>query len=125
MSEQTTRRLLAVATLVLVCCVAAAWRWGLHAALGVFAGGAWNLASLWCLVQLLNAWLGPAPSRKRVWGWLLVKFPLLYFLAFGLLWTKAVSAVGFGVGFSVVLLVILTGMACQAKHLVITRPHGR
>ena len=72
-------------------------------AIGVAAGVAWNGASLWCLTQLLRAWLGPQPSRRRAIIWVVVKFPLLYALTFFLLRNAKVSIVGFGIGFSVVL----------------------
>ena len=71
---------------------------------GVLAGGAWNLASLWCLTQLVRAWLGPQPSRRRAIIWLAVKFPLLYAAIFLMFHRGMVSIVGFSIGFSVVLM---------------------
>lgn len=99
----------------------AAW-WGPQAALGVAAGGAWNLASLWCLTRLLQAWLGPQPSRARAVGWLLAKFPLLYVLVFGYLARPSASVVGFGIGFSVVLAAVVGGFAAQAARPGTARP---
>ena len=90
--------------------------------LGVLAGGAWNLASLWCLRQLVRAWLGPQPSRPRVIGWLLVKFPFLYYLIFLMLRSGVVSSVGFGIGFSVVLAAAMGGLLWRAQRTV---AHGR
>ena len=81
--------------------------WDRSVALGMLVGGVWNLASLWCLSRLLQAWLGPQPSRRRAIGWVLLKFPLLYLALFGLLSHSMVSAVGFGAGFSLVLLMML------------------
>ena len=78
-------------------------------AVGAAAGAAWNVASLWCLAQLLHAWLGPAPSTRRAVVWLVVKFPLLYGLTFVMLWHQAISVVGFGIGFSVVLVAAIGG----------------
>ena len=37
-------------------------------ALSFAAGGAWNLASLFCLAHMLKAWLGPMPSQRRAIG---------------------------------------------------------
>ena len=93
--------------------------------LGVLAGATWNLASLWCLTRLLRAWLGPQPSRRRVLLWLLVKFPLLYLLVFLLLRQPAISVVGFGVGFSLALLVVVGWLLRQAVQMSPIRPHGR
>ena len=126
MTERLLRRVWLVAASVLALAAAtAAWAWGAKAAAGVLAGGAWNLASLWCLARLLNAWLGPHPSRRRVIGWLLVKFPLLYLLVFLLLRRPAVSLVGFGVGFTVVLAVVVGGMAVPATRMAAARSHDR
>ena len=83
-------------------------------AIGVLAGGAWNLASVWTFGHVLRAWLGPMRSHKRALLWLLVKFPLLYLLAIGLLHNLRVSAIGFGIGFTVVMVAIVVKFACQA-----------
>ena len=72
-------------------------------ALGLTAGGLWNMANLFCLGRLLTAWLGPQPSTRRVVGWLFVKFLGLYALAVWLLREPAIHPVGFGAGFTVVL----------------------
>ena len=114
---------LAAAALIVVALAAAAW--GLRPAASVAAGGAWNLASLWCLSRMLHAWLGPHPSRRRVVGWLLVKFPLLYSLVWLVLRVPAFSWVGFGVGFSVVLLVAVGWFTAHAQRLAIVRAHVR
>ncbi len=103
------------------CAMLAQVGWGSMAAAGVLAGGAWNLASLWCLSQLLAAWLGPQPSRRRAILWLAVKFPLLYLAAFTLLRQPGLSLIGFGVGFSVVLAIAVAALAANARQMV----HGR
>ena len=89
--------------------------WNTRAALGVIAGGFWNLANLWCLERVLSAWLQPQPSRRRALGWVLVKFPLLYLLAFMLLRVSFVSLVGFGIGFTVVLVVAIWWFILRAR----------
>ena len=105
-------------------------------ALGVLAGGLWNLANLYCLTRLLTAWLGPPRpaghdgrggrrSTRRVVGWLLVKFIALYFLAFALLRLPGVSPVGFGVGFTVVLIGAVWLLALRARRLVPPVAHDR
>ena len=85
-------------------------------ALGVLVGGAWNAASLWCLTKMLNSWLGPSPSQRRAIGWLLVKFPLLYGGAVLALRTPAISLVGFGLGFTIVLVCALTVVALHSRR---------
>lgn len=99
--------------------------WDGRTAVGVVAGGGWNIASLWCLTRLLSAWLGPERSRRRVLRWLLVKFPLLYALAILGLRTPGFSIVGFGIGFTVVLLVVVGRFALWSRRPVGTHPYGR
>jgi hypothetical protein len=72
--------------------------------LGLLVGGLWNAINLWCLAHLLRAWIGPRPSRRKVLGWLVVKFPLWYAVAIVLLRQPRISMVGFGAGFTLVLL---------------------
>lgn len=84
-------------------------------ALGVAAGGAWNLASLWCLSRILEAWIGPAPSTKRVVAWLLVKFLILYVAVYILISRAAVSLVGFSIGFTVVLIAALVLLVMRSR----------
>lgn len=93
-------------------------------AVGILAGGAWNLASLWCLAHLLQAWLGPQRSRRRAIAWLVVKCPVLYGLAYACLRSPQVSVAGFGVGFTLVLVVMLGGFVWGAQRLIATR-HGQ
>ena len=100
---------------------------------GIVAGMAWNATSLWCLSKLLHAWLGPQPSRRRVLLWLAVKFPLLYGGVWVLLRTPEISMVGFGIGFSLVLvgaMVWLVRRAPQASpagapRMMMAPSHGR
>lgn len=125
MSESVLRRLWKVAAGVLVLPVLAATPWGARAALGVFAGGVWNLANLWCLTRLLGGWLSSQRSKRLVVGWLLVKFPLLYAAAFLMLRHPAVSMIGFGIGFSVVLVTAVCILARHAREMVTPAPHGR
>lgn len=99
--------------------------WGPRAAVGVLTGSLWNLASLWCLTRLLGAWLGPQPSRRRVMGWIVVKFPLLYLCAFMLLRSSSVSLLGFGVGFSVVLIGAVGWLTFHTSQLFAVKPDGR
>jgi hypothetical protein len=90
---------------------------GRDTAIGLLAGGAWNLTSLLVLSQLLNAWLGPNRSNRRVVGWLLVKFPLLYLAFFAMYQFKVVSLIGFGIGFTVVLAAAVGTFAVHAMRM--------
>ena len=89
--------------------------WDARVALGIAAGGLWNMASLWCLMQLLDAWLGARPSRRRAILWLLVKFPLLYLVIVMALRWPSISLVGFGIGFTLVLALAAVGYAQMAR----------
>ena len=113
-----------VAVVILMAAVAV-WLIAPHLAISVLAGGLWNLANLWCLTRLLLAWLGPQASRRRVVGWLLIKFPLLYAMAFFLLRVPDSSALGFGIGFTLVLFVSLGWYAKHLPTALATPPHGR
>ena len=99
--------------------------WDMRVAAGMLAGGAWNLASFWCLARLLRAWLGHAqPSKRRVVGWVLLKFPLLYIAVFGLLRLPCIAPLGFGLGFTLVLAVMLLGFVQSSNQFTVSRSHG-
>lgn len=89
------------------------------------SGAAWSLVSLWCLARLLHAWLGPQPSRWRVIGWLVVKFPLLYTAAWLLIRSPSISLAGFGLGFTVSLALALVGYLLRLPRLSPRPSHGR
>lgn len=99
--------------------------WGARLGLGILAGGVWNLASLWCLTRLLAAWLGPNPSRRRAIAWLMLKFPLLYLVVFGVFHVPAISVVGFGIGFTIVLVVAVASLARRAQRMTLAKSYGR
>lgn len=113
-----------VATVSVLAAAGAATWWGSSMAMGVLAGGVWNIASLWCLANLLNAWLGRAPSQRRAIGWLLVKFPLLYALAFLVMKLPSASLIGFGIGFSITLAAMLVTL-WRLAPLRASRTDGR
>ena len=89
-------------------------------ALGVAAGGVWNLASLWCLSRILEAWIGPTASTKRVVGWLLVKFFVLYLAIYFLISRAVVSLVGFSIGFTVVLIAASVFLMMRSRALTVS-----
>ena len=96
---------------------------GVQISLSVVVGGAWTLLNLWCLTRLLQAWLRPSPARRRVLGWVLVKFPLLYLLVCALLASPGISPLGFGIGLTVVLVSALILLALQARHVIPAGSH--
>ena len=71
----------------------------------------------------------PAPSKwardRRVVGWLLIKFPLLYAIVFVVLRTPTMSVIGFGLGFSAVLVCAIGSFVLHAQPLATTRSYGR
>ncbi len=125
MTDLLPRSFWLIASAALAVTALAALPWGAQASLGVLAGGGWNLANFSCLNRVLAAWLGPGHSRRRVVGWLLIKFPLLYLAAYGLLTRPGISPAGFGVGFSVVLVSALAALAARARSLASPASHGR
>ena len=124
MSEGLLRRLVAISGTVVAGVAALAWRWSVPDALGVLAGGAWNLLNLWCLASALTTWLEASPSRRWAIGWFVVKFPLLYAALVGVLSRPEISPVGFGLGFTVVLGVAAILTAISARQSGAMSPHG-
>ena len=122
MSEHTFSRAWRLAAAMLAASALALFLWRPRLGASMLVGGAWNLASLWCLARVLSAWLGTTPSRRRAVAWLIAKLGGLYPLAWLILRQPAISAVGFGVGFSLVLVVILAHVVWAAQHSL---SHGR
>ena len=102
---------------------------------GAWCGSLWGAGNLWCLAQTLRVWLNgrlPADSRerrvhrRRAIGWFVVKFPLLYTVAVGLLQLPGVSILGFGLGFLAVLAASMTVMIIRLqRQLQYASSHGR
>lgn len=107
-------------TLLLVSGGLAGSFYGIRGALGVLSGGFWNLINLWCLQNLLNAWLGTTRSTRRVVGWIVLKFLFLYGLVVLLLRHPAISLMGFGIGFTIILISAIGIFAVQARGLIVT-----
>ncbi len=125
MPERTFRQLELSAAVVAALVAALAWGPNPSLALGIAIGSAWNLASLWCLARLLQAWLGPQRSTRRVVGWLLAKFSLLFLLALACFRLPVVSMTGISVGLTMVLVVVISGFALQARRAQQVQTHGR
>ena len=115
MNERAWLKLLFAGGLLVAGAAATALRWNGPLALGIAAGGAWNLLNLWCLVTALTVWLDQSPSRRRAIAWFVIKFPLLYLAAFGLLSHPSVSPIGFGIGFTVVLALAATLLVVRSR----------
>ena len=94
-------------------------------AVGVIAGGAWTLVNLWCLSRALQAWLRIPVSKGRSIAWFVVKFPLLYAVAVALLMRSSVCSIGFGIGFTVVLICAMIGSVIVTSRAIQSAPsHG-
>ena len=125
MNDETLTSLWLVAAAAVGLAAAVAGVIGGRLALGIAAGGTWNIASLWCLARLLSAWCRPRPSRRQVLGWFFLKFPLLYVAVFSLLRMPAVSLVGFSIGFSLVLFLAVGWVMIRVRRTALARPYGR
>jgi len=127
MTERMVHRVLLIGGVATAVAAFVSLGWGAAVALSVAAGGAWNLANLWCLSRALGVWINPQPAPRRVQiGWFLVKFPLLYAVAVGLLKMPGTSLIGFGVGFTTVLVSALAATFMTLRTFqVFTPPHGR
>lgn len=104
MTDQTLRGILLAGLVATAVAAVGGALFGIETALGILAGGLWNVANVWCLARALGVWLSPklAPRQHQV-GWFIVKFPLLYAAVFGLVQLPGISLVGFGIGFLVVI----------------------
>ena len=101
-----------------------AWTSSSTLAVGIVAGGAWNLANLWCFSRLLAAWLG-THSRRRAISWLVVKLAVVYPSAVIMLSAAPHLAVGFGIGFGCVLIMVTGGLARASRRPAALPIHGR
>lgn len=125
MSDRPVKwNLWSVAAAVLVIASLPAWRWGPRMVASMLVGGLWNVGSLWCLSNLLGAWLRPEPSRRQALGWLLAKCAWIGLLAVVVLRAPWLSFIGFGAGLTVVLMVVVLGLGLKANRLA-SQSHGR
>lgn len=104
-----------LAAAVLVIASLPAWWWGPRMVASMLAGGVWNVGSLWCLSHVLGAWLRPQPDKRRALTWLGIKLAWLGALAALVLNAPWLSLVGFGIGLTVVLIVVIAGLGLRAK----------
>ena len=113
-----------VAAAALIIAALPAWWWGPRMVASVLVGGAWNLGSLWCLAQLLRTWLQPAPRRRTAWGWLALKIAWVGALIAVVLRASWLSFIGFGIGLTIVLMVVIISLGLRA-NLTAHQPYGR
>lgn len=78
------------------------WRFGL----GVFIGTAWGIANFHFLAELIVTVVTPEmPNKKKAALLALIKFPVLYFVAYLLLTYGKLSVLSFLIGFSLLFVV--------------------
>ena len=68
------------------------------------------------------------PRRSAVLqgvGWLLIKFPLLYGTAWWCFSRLSISLIGFGIGFTLILLAAMAKLLLQARRMVARMPNAR
>ena len=104
MREAIVQRTVWIGVAAMGLAVAMSCRAGSPMVLGVLVGGSWQLVNLWSLSRMIARWLEPSASKRRMAGWFVVKFPLLYLLAIISLSRPWISPVGFGMGFVAVLI---------------------
>ena len=114
-----------IAASALVIAALPGWMWGPRVVGSILAGGLWNLASLWCLTRLLGVWLRPDPSRNRLLGWLALKSAWLALLIGAVLRAPWLSFIGFGIGFTIMLIIIVASFALPSRRLLTGQSHGR
>ncbi|MDP3703325.1 MAG: ATP synthase subunit I [Candidatus Omnitrophota bacterium] len=126
MTDQTLRGILLAGLVATAVAAMGGAPFGIETALGILAGGLWNVANVWCLARALGVWLSPklAPRRHQV-GWFIVKFPLLYAVLFGLVQLPGISLMGFGIGFLIVIMaaVFVSVRALKPVHRSVSS-HG-
>ena len=125
MTDRSLTRLGLGAAIAVAAAALLASCWSRPTAIGMMAGGAWNLASLHCLVRMLRAWLGAARSTRRALGWLLLKLGVLYPLAIVLIRHRYSSILGFSLGVTIVLFVGIVGFIWPARRFPSIQSHGR
>ena len=127
MTDRTLRGILLAGLVATAIAAMGGAPFGVQVALGILAGGLWNVANVWCLARALGVWLSPklAPRRHQI-GWFIVKFPLLYAAVFGLVQLPGISLMGFGIGFLVVIMatVFVALKALTPVHRFVSS-HGR
>lgn len=79
------------------------YRW--HDVLGICLGITWGLLNLYFIKQLLQSVLIPNKRNfLKIFVFILIKFPLLYFLGYGLLLIPYFSPWSLLIGFSLILI---------------------
>ena len=75
--------------------------------LGLFLGTGWGCLNLFFITQLITEAFGlKIPHKRKIYLILLVKFPLLYFAGYILLWLKYFPVESLLIGFTLIFAVI-------------------
>lgn len=73
------------------------WRWSA----GLIVGAGWMMTSIYLTTLIIKTAIMPQ-NKKNLPGILLIKFPLLYLLAFGILISRAFPLASLGLGASAI-----------------------
>lgn len=98
---------------------------GAQCVMGMVSGIVWDLASLGCLSRLLHAWLAPRRAQRRALGWGFAKAVLLGLLVYLFTRVSPSFIMGFGLGFTLVLLAAMGWFVLRAQRAFAIRSYGR
>lgn len=80
------------------------WRWSA----GLLIGAGWMMTNTFLIAKILMAVIHPQ-SQRRLYGIFLVKFPVLYLIAFGILISRAFPLISLALG-SIVIFMAMGGL---------------
>jgi len=92
---------IAVITAALMLLTFQDWRWSA----GLVIGAAWMTTSIYLTAHIIKMAI-TAQDKKKLPGILLIKFPFLYLLAFGILISRAFPLASLGLGASAIFVAI-------------------
>lgn len=113
MTQESSKKIWAAVLVSIILLAGAASLKSKAWSLGIALGGAWHVASFWLLLKVLRTWMNPHRSTVKLAGWLALKIIWLGIAGFGLLRLTPAVIVGFVVGFTAVLVIMVAATARQ------------